>query len=253
VGLFGPYVLAVWVGNFDGESNPAFIGIRMAAPLFFRILDAVRAHHPPFSEPAWRLPENLARVEVCTASGDLLNPYCPVRATTWYIPGKSPIRICDVHRAVVINTRTGRTACSPYDPYQTRTDVYEYWPSDMQRLFRQAGMPRRVPPRAAECLDKALASNEADSARAPKIATPLRGVTYTLRLSDPDRQAIPLSAAIDADSTQLYWFANTNFIGAVARGATLHWVRPAAGSYVLRAVDERGRSTTRDLNVEWIQ
>jgi len=253
VGLFGPYVLAVWVGNFDGESNPAFIGIRIAAPLFFRILDAVRAHHPQLAEPAWRLPGNLKRVEVCTASGDLPNPYCPVRATTWYIPGKSPIRICDVHRAVMVNINTGKVACPPYNPHRTRIDVYEYWPSDMLRLFTQAGMPRRVPPRAADCLDRALASNEADSARAPKIATPLRGVTYTLRLSDPERQVIPLSAAIDADSAQLYWFANTNFIGAVARGATLHWTRPAAGSYVLRAVDERGRSATRDLNVEWVQ
>lgn len=253
VGLFGPYVLAVWVGNFDGESNPAFIGIRIAAPLFFRILDAVRAYHPQLSEPAWRLPANLTRLEVCTASGDLLNPYCPVRATTWYIPGKSPIRICDVHRAVVVNAQTGHVACPPYDSRYTRTEVFEYWPSDMLRLFIQAGIPRRVPPRAADCFDRALAYNEADSTRAPKIATPLRGVTYTLRLSDPERQAIPLSAAIDADSAQLYWFANTGFIGAVSRGTTLHWMRPAAGSYVLRAVDERGRSATRDVNVEWVQ
>ena len=253
VGLFGPYVLAVWVGNFDGESNPAFVGVRIAAPLFFRILDALRAYHGQMSEPPWRLPANLTRVEVCTASGDLLNPYCPVRATTWYIPGKSPIRICDVHRAVVLNTHTANVACPPYDPHQTRTDVYEYWPSDMLRLFTQAGMPRRVPPRVPDCFDRALASNEADSTRAPKIATPLRGVTYTMRLSDPERQVIPLSASIDADSTQLYWFANTSFIGAVSSGVTLHWTRPAAGSYVLRAVDERGRSATRDLKVEWIQ
>lgn len=253
VGLFGPYVLAVWVGNFDGESNPAFIGIRIAAPLFFRILDAVRTHHPQLSAPAWRLPANLTRLEVCTASGDLLNPYCPVRATTWYIPGKSPIRICDVHRAVVVNAQTGHVACPPYDSRYTRTEVFEYWPSDMLRLFIQAGIPRRVPPRAADCFDRALASNEADSTRAPKIATPLRGVTYTLRLSDPERQGIPLLAAIDADSAQLYWFANTGFIGTVSRGTTLHWMRPAAGSYVLRAVDERGRSATRDVNVEWVQ
>ena len=253
VGLFGPYVLAVWVGNFDGESNPAFIGIRIAAPLFFRILDAVRAYHPQLSEPSWRLPANLTRLEVCTASGDLPNPYCPVRATTWYIPGKSPIRICDVHRAVVVNAQTGHGACPPYDSRYTRTEVFEYWPSDMLRLFIQAGIPRRVPPRAADCFDRALASNEADGTRSPKIATPLRGVTYTLRFSDPERQAIPLSAAIDADSAQLYWFANTGFIGAVSRGNTLHWMRPAAGSYVLRAVDERGRSATRDVNVEWLQ
>jgi penicillin-binding protein 1C len=238
IGLFGPYVLAVWIGNFDGQSNPSFIGIQVAAPLFFRIVDAVCAHDPQLSEPPWRLPANLACIEVCAVSGDLPNPYCPVRAKTWYIPGKSPIKICDVHRAVTMNTRT---------------EVYEFWPSDMLRLFAQAGMPRRLPPVPADHSEKAIATNELDNGRAPKIATPLRGVTYTLRWSDPERQAIPLSAAIDADSAQLYWFANTIFIGAVPRGTTLQWNRPPAGSYVLRAVDERGRSTIRDLQVEWVQ
>jgi penicillin-binding protein 1C len=131
--------------------------------------------------------------------------------------------------------------------------VHEYWPTDMLRLFAQAGMPRRLPPRVSDCSDRALAHNEIDSARAPKIATPLRGVTYTLRWSDPERQAIPLSAAIDADSTQVYWFANTSFIGAVSPGTILYWKQPPAGSYVLRVVDERGRSATRDLYVEWVQ
>ncbi|MDI6738970.1 MAG: penicillin-binding protein 1C [Candidatus Edwardsbacteria bacterium] len=253
VGLFGPYALAVWVGHFDGEPNPAFIGIRAAAPLFFRIIDAVRAHDPQLSEPPWRLPGNLSQVEVCTASGDLPNPYCQVRAKTWYIPCKSPIRICDVHRAALVDARTGHLSCPPYDLRYTRKEVYEYWPSDMLRLFSQAGMPRRLPLRAANCPDRALVADEMDSLREPKITTPLRGVTYTLRWSDPERQSIPLSASIDADSAQLYWFANTSFIGGVSRGTTLQWKPPAAGSYLLRAVDERGRSATRELQVEWVQ
>jgi penicillin-binding protein 1C len=253
VGLFGPYVLAVWIGNFDGESNPAFIGIRSAAPLFFRIVDAVCALHPQLSEPPWRLPKNLSRIEVCAASGDLPNLHCPVRTATWYIPGKSPIKVCDVHRPVAINVKTGRTACPPYDFGSTRFEVYEYWTSDMLRLFAQAGLPRCIPPRGAECPDRAIASNEADNGRAPKIMTPLRGVTYTLRLSDPERQSIPLSATIDADSAQLYWFANTSFIGTCLSASTLHWNHPPPGSYLLRAVDERGRTATRDLHVEWIQ
>ena len=35
VGVVGDYVLAVWVGNFDGKANPAFIGLKAATPLFF--------------------------------------------------------------------------------------------------------------------------------------------------------------------------------------------------------------------------
>ena len=35
IGIFGPYVLAVWVGNFNGIGNPAF-DVRVSAALFWR-------------------------------------------------------------------------------------------------------------------------------------------------------------------------------------------------------------------------
>jgi penicillin-binding protein 1C len=48
-GVFGRYVLVVWVGDFDGSSNPAFVGIDAAAPLFLRIVDA----HPRRETRPW--------------------------------------------------------------------------------------------------------------------------------------------------------------------------------------------------------
>ena len=46
VAVFDHYVLAVWVGNFDGKSNPAFVGRSCAAPLLFQVVDAMRAKDP---------------------------------------------------------------------------------------------------------------------------------------------------------------------------------------------------------------
>jgi penicillin-binding protein 1C len=31
-------------------------------------------------------------------------------------------------------------------PETTRFEVFEFWPSDMLKLFHEAGMPRRTPP-----------------------------------------------------------------------------------------------------------
>ncbi|MDL2307906.1 penicillin-binding protein 1C, partial [Desulfovibrio sp. OttesenSCG-928-C06] len=39
-GVFGPYVLVVWVGNFNNQANPHFVGVKVAAPLFWDIADA---------------------------------------------------------------------------------------------------------------------------------------------------------------------------------------------------------------------
>gem|GEM_PF-3492603 len=99
-GVFGRFVLVVWVGNFDGSSNPSLVGIEAAAPLFFRIVDALRAEKLDPGPMAAVQPGNLKRIDVCAASGDLPNADCPVTAPAWFIAGKSPIRLSTLHRAV---------------------------------------------------------------------------------------------------------------------------------------------------------
>ena len=247
-GLFGPYVLVVWVGNFDGSGNPAFVGVQAAAPLFFEIVDGVQVLQPGLKEPAWRVPSNLVRVEVCSASGDLPNAECPQTSKTWFIPGKSPIRLSTVHRRVLVNLRTGRQACPGDAPEQVRGEVYEFWPSDLQRLFAQAGMPRRRPPPAGDC-SAAMGGQGAP----PSITSPLSGATYTLRAARLGRESVPLTANADADVRAVYWFVGDSFVATAGPGATLQWTPPGGGSYQLRVVDDHGRADTRELRVALTQ
>lgn len=245
-GLFGPYVLVVWVGNFNGHANPALVGIHAAAPLFFEIVDSVRAQ----IDNPWELlripPRSLVEVEVCAASGDLPNAYCPLRAKTWFIPGKSPIRVSDIHRAVAIDSRTGMRACPPYSAIPVRVEVYEFWPSDMLRLFQLAGMPRKTPPQfPANC---AAAGDGADGA-APQIMSPLRGMTYTLRTSHLESNSVPLEVSTDGDVGEVYWFVNDSFIARAKPRTSYAWTPAGPGAYVVRVVDDQGRSDSRQLRV----
>jgi penicillin-binding protein 1C len=241
-GVFGPYVLVVWIGDFEGQGNPAFMGIDAAAPLFFRIADAINlARARELFTPATP-PPGVSRVAVCIESGDLPNVHCPRTVDTWYIPGKSPIRVSQLHRVVAIDGLTGRPVCPPY-PAGTRFEVFEFWSSDMLKLFRQAGMPRRTPPALPNCA-------AADFAEAPRLASPLRGVRYTLRRSTP-QEAIALDANTAADVRRMFWFDGSALIGAqsVADGA-LAW-RPAAGGvHLIRVVDDHGRSAEREVEVQ---
>ncbi|WP_199099958.1 penicillin-binding protein 1C [Dyella sp. ASV21] len=243
-GSFGPYVLVVWVGNFDGSSNPAFVGVEAAAPLFFQMVDAITAAQPGLAEPIHHMPPNLRRVEICLASGDLPNQWCPQRGKTWFIPGKSPIRVSQVHRPVVIDDATGQPACPPYANKHTHIEVYEFWPSELQRVFVQAGMPRRTPPRNEHCLNSGDPDGEP-----PAITSPLRGSTYAMRLKSPTDSRIALSANGDAGVREMYWFVNDAFVGRSTPGESLFWQPGAAGSYEVRVVDDRGRSDVRALRV----
>jgi penicillin-binding protein 1C len=246
-GTFGPYVLVVWVGNFDGHGNPAFVGVQAAAPLFFRLVDAIGAHDPKLTEPAFRQPMRLARVDVCSASGDLPNAECPQTSSTWYIPGTSPIRVSQVHRRVFIDTRSGQQACPPYDPAFTRNEVYEFWPTDLLQLFAQAGMPRRRPPPLATCRDDAPAGTP------PHITSPVTTVTYTVRAMRVGAESIPLSANADSEVHRLHWFVDEDYIGTGVPGIAVPWNPQRSGKYIVRAVDDRGRADSRELNVALVR
>jgi len=243
-GVFGPYVLVTWVGNFDGHGNPAFVGVQAAAPLFFRIVDAVAASDPKLREPIFRQPPRLARVEVCTASGDLPNSECPQTTQTWYIPGVSPIRTSTIHRRVFVDTRTGLQACPPFDPKFTRSDVYEFWPTELLQLFAQAGMPRRQPPAATDC------QRDIASGTPPRITSPVLAATYTVRTTRGGEDPIPLAANADSEVRRLHWFVDDSYIGTATPGVALGWVPAHTGHYMVRAVDDRGRADSRELNVE---
>jgi len=233
-------VLVVWIGNFDGTSNPAFIGVQAAAPLFFSIVDAIRAQGLDLPERPRHTPAGLTRVEVCRATGDLPNALCRERVATWFIPGKSPIRASTLHRRVLVDARTGEAVCE--ESATTRWEVHEYWAPDMQRLFRDAGLPRRDPPRAADCGNAAADDEEA----APTILTPARGVTYALRISKPVALALNANTAPGPQ----YWFADSGFIGEAPAGQAIAWMPPGAGHYRIRVVDAQGRSDLREVVVE---
>jgi penicillin-binding protein 1C len=125
-------------------------------------------------------------------------------------------------------------------------EVYEFWSSDMRKLFREAGMPRRMPPPLPACAAE-------DSSDTPRIASPLLGVTYTLRRSRPEN-VIALETSAAADVNTVFWFDGGALIGKSAVGAgALAW-RPAMdGAHLIRVIDDHGRAAERDVQVQYAQ
>ncbi|ANJ68252.1 penicillin-binding protein 1C [Halothiobacillus diazotrophicus] len=247
VGVFGPYVLVVWVGNFDGSPNPAFVGGEMAGPLFFNIVAALKAENPGLHDLPAPIPPRLRKVLVCLSSGALPTAWCPRTGESWFIPGVSPIRVDDVYRPVMVNRVTGAAVCPPFDPVQDERKVFAYWPSDLQQLFALAGIPRTQPPRSPACGPLSLADTIGGSP--PQITSPLAGNVYTQQLTHPAQARIPLTVTTDADVHRVYWFADKSYIGQAEPGQTLFWSPSQPGSYTIRAVDDHGRADERLLRV----
>lgn len=244
VGVFGPYVLAVWIGNFNNQGNPAFIGKDIAAPLFFEIVNALPAQSralPRVRNSPGRL--HLTQVDVCKASGLLPTRYCKDTEKVWFIPGKSPIKTDTIFREVAIDKKTGLRTC--HINQDTRFEIYEFWSSDLLKIFKRAGIQRRIPPPYdASCLLHA----KANAGFGPQIISPQTQVNYVLRLAASKQTWIPFTAIVDADVRQVHWFLNASYLGKSQRDQPFLW-QASPGNYVIRVVDDFGRSDARDIKV----
>jgi penicillin-binding protein 1C len=62
-----------------------------------------------------------------------------------------------------------------------------------------------------------------------------------------------LQATIDGYAQEAFWFVNNSFIGSAKRGAALSWQPKKPGHFLLRAIDELGRSDSREIDIEVIK
>lgn len=246
VGVFGPYALAVWVGNFDGSASPYFIGGQIAGPLFFELVDKVKPYIPNnYNNPHYA--QDVESVEVCAQSGKIPNQHCPHRTRVDFWVGVSPIHKCEVHKEISIARSTGLRACN-----ETRGEIikktYEVWPSDIHEIYRSLKFPHKAPPAyGKECSP----DQRMYSFSSPKILSPKSGMSYTLRIAD-EEQEIHFQAAASTEVKKLYWYLNNQYLGDSKPGQGLtHKVK--AGEYTVQVVDDRGEFSNRNLKIKLVK
>ncbi|MBU2650023.1 MAG: penicillin-binding protein 1C, partial [Bacteroidetes bacterium] len=95
VGVTPDHVVAVWVGNADGEGRAGLSGVSSAAPIMFdlfRLLPSGRWFDPPYDE--------LIRVPVCKLSGYRAGDYCGEADTAWVIASSLQLPSCPFHQII---------------------------------------------------------------------------------------------------------------------------------------------------------
>ena len=248
-GIFGPYILIVWIGNFDGSSNMHFIGRSMAAPLFFELIRSMAVNAGELSRynQSAGVGLHLTNAKVCSVTGHLPSPSCPKTQEVKLIPGKSPITTCSVHRAIPVNIMTGKRACF-YAPNKTVLQTFEFWDSDVLGVFRQAGLSKLLPPPFEENCKLDITKN---IGTAPEILYPTAGVVYSLQ--GGEKVKIPLQAAADSDVQKLYWFVNNKYITDSAPHETVFFdaddLELTRKRHEVKVIDNLGRFAVQELLV----
>lgn len=238
VGVWGEHALLVWLGNFDGKGNPALVAARCAAPLLFGLFE--RLALPEVVRP---VPEGVRKVALCAVSGGLPGPVCRQTVEGWFIPGVSPIAPCGLHRRIWVDGVSGLRVARDDGRAGLREEVHEVWPPELLELFRQAGLPRRVPPRPEAMVDTLAGL---DHGQAPVITSPLGGRIYPRRGESVFE--IELRARAAAGVRQLYWFCGEAFLGADGPEGGVAW-RPGVGEHEVRVMDDAGRAASVTVSV----
>src|SRR5262249_32889051 len=147
----------------------------------------------------------------------------------------SPISTCKVHQEIFVNPRTGYRIASINNVPDARKEIWEVWPSDLEALFKYAGLPRRSPP--------SFPPEELDSTcyeLGPEIVSPRQGLEYHLRLNEKNHN-IPLQANSSTQTQSIHWFADKTYLGSSAPGETFLW-DACPGSFEISAIDNLGHA-----------
>ena len=172
----------------------------------------------------------------------------------WFIPGKSPIAACDVHRRVWIDNATGlRLSGAPEDPATAHAEVCEFWPSDLERLFQAAGLPRVGPPAVIKPSGASMMASGGEGGQRALHRFAEEGADLSCpRGRGRMTKCSNLEATAETSREQLHWFVDAAYLGVSEPSSALLW-KLQPGRHVIRAVDDAGRADSREIVVTAVE
>ncbi len=237
VGVTPDYVVAVWVGNCDGEGRPLLTGVGYAAPVMFDLFGLLPT-------TGWfEMPlDDLEEVECCALSGHPATDLCAADGTIAVWAPRAPRKPdpCPYHKLVHLD---------PEGRWQVDGDC---WPvSEIQHVSRFVLPPaqewyymkshsdyRPLPP---------YHPNYAGSRSSGviQIIYPQEGMQVAAPVSlDGRTQGVVFSAAHSDPDATLFWHLDGDYLGETAHGEHKLKVVPAPGPHVLTILDANGHSAS---------
>ncbi len=241
VGYSERYAIGVWVGNFDGHGQKGLSGSEFAAPLLFDLFRAIEGNA---ARPRKPQSLNVGTIEVCAISHQLPTEHCRDRARVAYLPGRTRLHACAMHRPIFLDRQTHQRlagACIASRPHEQI--VATVYPPELVAYWRAQGQPfQELPPLSPACSDVAADAK-------PRIVSPDGSTPFRLRRDAPvEFQEILLSAQT-SDAATLYWFEDGVLV-ASGDASRRMFRRPQRGLHQLVVVDDGGRSDSVTYRVE---
>ena len=237
VGATPDYVVAVWVGNCDGEGRPLLTGVGYAAPLMFDLFSLL----PPtgwFDTPS----DELEEVECCRLSGHPATDLCEADGLVTVFAPRAPHRPdpCPYHRLIHTDPE-GRwqvdSDCWPVSEIR-HVSWFVLPPAQEWYYMKTHGDYRPLPPYHPD-----YAGSRASGVI--QIIYPQDGMSVAAPVAlDARSQGIVFSAAHSDPQATLFWHLDGTYLGETAHGEHKLKVVPDRGPHTLTVIDANGHSAS---------
>lgn len=239
IGLTPRHVVAVWVGNTDGEGRPGLIGVHTAAPIMFDIFRLLPGN-TWFEKPKY----NFSFVPTCRQSGYRANIDCPDIDTLFSPLNGLKVPLCSYHKLVHLDASGQyRVTESCESPSSMQHKSWLILSPAMEYFYRQRNLDYApLPPIKPGC-------DFADAGKLIEVIYPQPQAKIYVPLElNGERGKTIFTATHRSSTSKIFWSIDDGYVGITQNFHQLA-LNPAPGKHILTLVDENGNSLSRQFEV----
>lgn len=238
VGCTPDYVVAVWVGNADGEGRPGLTGISAAAPLLFDIYHVLPYHTNWFEFPA----ADMKTIQVCKQSGHKAGEYCTDTENMGVPQAGIKTIPCPYHIPVHLDAAGNRVNGDCISPTEMSLKSFFVLPPIQALYYKRKNLEYAILPD----FRKDCSCNEEKSMQMiyPHAASRI----YIPVNLDGSLSKTVFQATHPKAGEVIYWHVDDTYVGET-NGTHELALYPEAGSHILTLVDTNGEVLKIDFEV----
>jgi len=234
IGLNADYVVAVWVGNANGEGVAGMTGSNSAGPILFDVFRMLPGG-------AWftRPVRHMQHVRMCEESGQRAGLHCP-KITEQWIPNTCLVTSACTFHQVQFTNLSGTKVVFRGDEEVLRQTVFTL-PVAAAFYYKMNHPEYKKPP-------SARADGNANTADMDVMYPQPKTKIRIPKLMNGEFGSVVFEAVHQVESAELHWFIDNNFITSTK---DIHQVpmRPKAGKHLLTVTDHNGLRISRHFEV----
>ena len=239
IGVTPKYVVAVWVGNADGEGRPGLVGVKTAAPIMFDIFNLLKPSGW-FSRPY----DEMTKIAVCHQSGFRAMDICPDKDSMYVQNAGLNTPPCSHHKLIHLDASGKYRVTGDCEDVNNMKHVAWFVLPPAQEWYYKSknSSYQDLPPWREDCIGSTgIGSMELIY---PKQ---LKKIYVPIELDGKKGKCV-FELAHRRSNAIIYWHLDNDYVGET-KGIHQMGLSPDAGIHTLTCVDENGETLVQKFEI----